>query len=37
MEMFRRSRSDGNARNRLLRLPVRLIKILAEIGKLQTT
>jgi hypothetical protein len=37
MEMFRRSLSDGDARNRLLRLSVRLIKILAEIRKLQTT
>jgi hypothetical protein len=37
MEMFRRSLSDGDVRNRLLRLSVRLIKILAEIRKLQTT
>jgi site-specific recombinase XerD len=37
MEMFRRSLPDGNARNRLLRLSVRLIKILTEIRKLQTT
>jgi hypothetical protein len=37
MEMFRRSLPDGNARKRLLRLSIRLIKILAEIRKLQTT
>ena len=37
MEMFRRSLPNGNARNRLLRLYIRLIKILAEIRKLQTT
>jgi site-specific recombinase XerD len=37
MEIFRRSLPDGNARNRLLRLSVRLIKILTEIRKLQTT
>ena len=37
MEMFRRSLPDGNARNRLLKLSKRLIKILAEIRKLQTT
>ncbi len=37
MEMFRRSLHNGNARNRLLRLSIRLIKILAEIRKLQTT
>jgi hypothetical protein len=36
MEMFRRSLPNGNARNRLLRLSIRLIKILAEIRKLQT-
>jgi site-specific recombinase XerD len=37
MEMFRRSLPDGNARKRLLRLSIRLIKILSEIRKLQTT
>ena len=37
MEMFRRSLPNGNPRNRLLRLSVRLIKILTEIRKLQTT
>jgi hypothetical protein len=37
MEMFRRSLTNGNARTRLLRLSVRLIKIIAEIGKLQST
>ncbi|MGB8524475.1 MAG: hypothetical protein WCD43_16035, partial [Candidatus Acidiferrales bacterium] len=37
MEMFRRSLPDGNARSRLLRLSIRLIKILTEIRKLQTT
>jgi len=37
MEMFRRSLPDGNARQRLLRLSIRLIKILAETRKLQTT
>ena len=37
MEMFRRSLTNGNARTRLLRLSVRLIKILAEIRKLQST
>jgi hypothetical protein len=37
MEMFRRSLPNGNARNRLLRLSIRLFKILAEIRKLQTT
>ena len=37
MEMFRRSLPNGNARNRLLRLSNRLIKILAEIRKLQTS
>ena len=37
MEMFRRSLPNGDARNRLRRLSVRLIKILAEIRKLQTT
>ena len=37
MEMFRRSLPDGNARKHLLRLSIRLIKILAEIRKLQTT
>ena len=37
MEMFRRSLPNGNAPNRLLRLSNRLIKILAEIRKLQTT
>jgi site-specific recombinase XerD len=36
MEMFRRSLPNGNARNRLLRLSVRLIKILTEIRNLQT-
>ena len=37
MEMFRRSLTNGSARNRLLRLSKRLIKILAEIRKLRTT
>jgi integrase len=37
MEMFRRSLPNGSARNRLLRLSKRLIKILAEIRKLPTT
>ena len=37
MQMFRRSLPNGNARNRLLRLSIRLSKILAEIRKLQTT
>jgi site-specific recombinase XerD len=37
IEIFRRSLPNGNARNRLLRLSVRLIKILTEIRKLQTT
>jgi integrase len=37
MEMFRRSLSNSHARNRLLRLSIRLIKILTEIRKLQTT
>jgi site-specific recombinase XerD len=37
MEMFRRSLSNGDARNRLLRLSIRLIKILTEIRKLHTT
>jgi len=37
MEIFRRSLPDGNARKRLLRLSIRLIKIRAEIRKLQTT
>jgi site-specific recombinase XerD len=37
MEMFRRSLPNGNARNRLLRLSNRLIKILTEIRKLQNT
>jgi hypothetical protein len=37
MEMFRRSLTNGSARNRLLRLAKRLIKILAEIRKLRTT
>jgi site-specific recombinase XerD len=37
MEMFRRSLSSGDARNRLRRLSIRLIKILTEIRKLQTT
>jgi len=37
MEMFRRSLPSGNPRKRLLRLSNRLIKILAEIRKLQTT
>jgi hypothetical protein len=36
MEMFRQSLTT-NARKRLLRLSVRLIKILAEIRKLHTT
>jgi hypothetical protein len=37
MEMFRRSLTNGDARKRLLRLSIRLIKILAEIRNLQTT
>ena len=37
MEMFRRSLPNSKARKRLLRLSNRLIKILAEIRKLQTT
>jgi site-specific recombinase XerD len=37
MEMFRRSLPNGNPRDRLLRLSIRLIKILTEIRKLQTT
>jgi hypothetical protein len=37
MEMFRRSLTNGTARNRLLRLSKRIIKILAEIRKLHTT
>jgi hypothetical protein len=37
MEMFRRSLPNDSARNRLLRLSKRLIKILAEIRKLPTT
>ena len=37
MEMFRRSMPNGSARNRLLRLSKRLIKILAEIRKLPNT
>ena len=37
MEMFRRSLPNGNARKRLLRLSIRLIKILAEIRNLHTT
>ena len=37
MEMFRRSLPNGHARNRLLRLSKRLLKILAEIRKLLTT
>jgi site-specific recombinase XerD len=37
MEMFRRSLPNGDARNRLHRLSVRLLKILTEIRKLQTT
>ena len=36
MEMFRRSLSDANARNHLLRLSKRLFKILAEIRTLRT-
>jgi hypothetical protein len=36
MEMFRRSLPNGNAHKRILRLSVRLIKILAEIRKLDT-
>jgi hypothetical protein len=35
MEMFRRSLTNGNARKRFLRLSIRLIKIIAEIRKLQ--
>jgi hypothetical protein len=34
--MFRRSLANGNARKRLLRLSIRLIKIIAEIRKLQS-
>ena len=37
MEMFRRSLPNGSARNQLLRLSKRLVKILAEIKKLPTT
>jgi site-specific recombinase XerD len=37
MEMFRRSLPNRNARRRLLRLSVRLIKILTEIRNLPTT
>jgi integrase len=37
LEMFRRSLPNGTSRTRLLRLSKRLIKILAEIKKLQTT
>jgi integrase len=37
MEMFRRTLPVGSTRNRLLRLSKRLIKILAEIRKLETT
>jgi hypothetical protein len=37
MEMFRRSLPNGLARNRLLRLSIRLIKILAEIRKLPSS
>jgi integrase len=37
MEMFRRTQPIGSTRNRLLRLSKRLIKILAEIRKLETT
>ena len=37
IEMFRRSLPKGQARDRLLRLSIRLIKILAEIRKLHTT
>jgi hypothetical protein len=37
MEMFRRSLPNGNARNCLLRLSKRLIKILSEIRKLQSS
>jgi hypothetical protein len=36
LEMFRRSLTNGNARKRLLRLSIRLIKIVAEIRKLQS-
>jgi hypothetical protein len=36
MEMFRRSLPNGDTRNRLPRLSIRLIKILTEIRKLQT-
>ncbi len=35
LEMFRRSLANSNARKRLLRLSIRLIKIIAEIRKLQ--
>ena len=37
MEMVRRSLPNGNPRNRLLRLSIRLIKILTEIKKLPAT
>jgi hypothetical protein len=37
MEMFRRSLPNGDKRNRINRLANRLIKILAEIRKLETT
>lgn len=37
MEMFRRSLPNGKDRKRLLRLSNRLVKILAEIRRLQTT
>jgi hypothetical protein len=37
MEMFRRSLTNSSARNRLLRLSKRLIKILAEIRTLHNT
>jgi integrase len=37
MEMVRRSLPNGNPRNRLLRLSIRLIKILTEIRNLPTT
>lgn len=37
MEMFRRSLPNGNARDRLLRLSNRLIKILTEIRNLKST
>jgi hypothetical protein len=37
MESFRRSRTDGNVRKRLRRLSIRLIKVVTEIKKLQSS